>query len=135
MSRRRWLGWEPRRVTTYHYDTDGRVTHAVTVAEAEWDDIGRDEALALLEAEADTCPGCGLPLSETTDSDAEFGYWAPPPLRCHACTPVEHRRKEYADSPAPGALLFTAEPKGHDVRPVRDSRSQARPSVVETTHT
>ncbi|MGR7002816.1 hypothetical protein ACU686_40540 [Yinghuangia aomiensis] len=44
----------------------------------------RTWAYALLEVEAEECKGCGHPLSETTDRDAEFAYEAEG-IRCHAC--------------------------------------------------
>lgn len=42
-------------------------------------------AVALEALEADTCGGCGHPLSETTDASAEDSYRLGLPIRCHAC--------------------------------------------------
>lgn len=49
-----------------------------------WTDIDRDEALALLQAEWDACRGCGQPLSESTDPDAE-GCYTVDELLCAGC--------------------------------------------------
>lgn len=108
MSLRRFNGWEPASETTYEYDPDGQLVRAVTVTEPEWDTGDRKWALALLELEADTCGGCGGPLTETTDADAEFGYEVPAPHRCHRCTALAVKRAEYREANHPEALIFTA---------------------------
>jgi hypothetical protein len=59
--------------------------------------------------EADTCPGCGQPLSESTDPDREGGYEVPLPTRCHACTALHTHQDKYAES-KPG-LMFEVHPK------------------------
>lgn len=91
-------------MTVYEYDDQDRLVRSVTTHDAEWteEDLGYGQAHR--RNESDQCPGCGLPLSETTDPEAEGAYEAPPPMRCHACTPLEHRKDEYRESP-PG-LLF-----------------------------
>ncbi|TYB69744.1 hypothetical protein FXF51_06160 [Nonomuraea sp. PA05] len=97
------LGRQRRSVTVYEYE-DGRLARSVTTHDAEW--LGEDLGYAKGQRrnDLDKCPGCGLPLSETTDPENEGRYEAPPPMRCHACTPLEHRKGEYTQSP-PG-LLF-----------------------------
>lgn len=57
------------------------------VAEGEplWLDEDRYWAEALAEVEADTCPECRQPWSETTNPENEFAYRAQV-IRCHACT-------------------------------------------------
>jgi hypothetical protein len=75
------------------------VVRSVTHVEAEWDEKERAWALALLDVEADVCPGCGHPLSETTDPDAEGGYEVEEPTRCHACTPLGKAHEVYKDHP------------------------------------
>ncbi|GAA2860145.1 hypothetical protein GCM10020220_056620 [Nonomuraea rubra] len=97
------LGRQRRSVTVYEYE-DGRLVRAVTTHDPEWTDEDLGYAKAHRRNEFDKCPGCGLPLSETTDPENEGRYEAPPPMRCHACTPLEHRKSEYTESP-PG-LLF-----------------------------
>jgi hypothetical protein len=52
--------------------------------EALWTDEDRAWALALLQVEADSCPDCGQPWSETSDIDNEYQYRAEL-HRCHAC--------------------------------------------------
>lgn len=91
-------------VTVYEYDEDGRLVRSVTTHDAEWTDEDLGHAKAYQRNENSKCPGCGLDLSETTDPENEGMYEAPPPMRCHACTPLEHRKSEYTESP-PG-LLF-----------------------------
>lgn len=91
-------------MTVYEYDEQGRLVRSVTTHDAEWSDEDRGYVTAHRRNEHEKCPGCGLPLSETTDPEHEGAYEAPPPMRCHACTPLEHRKDEYKQSP-PG-LLF-----------------------------
>ncbi|MFJ2631056.1 hypothetical protein ACIO6U_03705 [Streptomyces sp. NPDC087422] len=50
-----------------------------------WTDEDRAWALALAQVEADVCPDCGHPWSETTAAAAEERYTAEV-VRCHACT-------------------------------------------------
>jgi YD repeat-containing protein len=98
------LGRRRVSVTEYEYDDEGRLIRSVTTHDPEWSEEDLGFAKAHRRREAERCPGCGLPLSETTDPDREGEYEAPPPTRCHACTPLEHRKSEYRESP-PG-LLF-----------------------------
>ena len=79
----------------------------VTETDPEWTEEDRAWAIALLEVEADTCSGCGQPLSETTRAEAEGGYEVPPPTRCHACTALHTHQERYADA-KPG-LMFELE--------------------------
>lgn len=98
------LGRQRKSVTEWEYDDEGRLVREVVTHDAEWTDEDLGYAKAWHRIELDRCPGCQLPLSETTDPDHEGAYEAPPPTRCHACTPLEHRKGEYTESP-PG-LLF-----------------------------
>ncbi|MFI7113953.1 hypothetical protein ACIBK9_47085 [Nonomuraea sp. NPDC050227] len=86
------------------YDEKGRLVREVLTHDAEWLEEDLAYAKAHRRNKLDECPACGLPLSETTDPENEGMYEAPPPMRCHACTPLEHRKNEYRESP-PG-LLF-----------------------------
>ncbi|MGA4989865.1 hypothetical protein [Nonomuraea bangladeshensis] len=99
------LGRQRRAVAEREYDSEGRLVREVVTYDAEWTEEDLAYAKAHRRIEHDRCPGCGLPLSETTDPDREGDYEAPPPMRCHACTPMEHRKSEYTESP-PG-LLFS----------------------------
>lgn len=94
ISLRRWSGWEPRRVTST--DEHGRT---VTTTEPEWGDDERAWVLALLELEAQRCPGCGGHLPDTTSADHEGRYAAGPPLRCHRCSALHQRQDDYRDDP------------------------------------
>lgn len=91
-------------MTVREYDDEGLLVREVTTYDALWTDEDLGYAQAYRRNELGKCPGCGLPLVETTDPDNEGSYEAPPPMRCHACTPMEHRKGEYADSPL--GLLF-----------------------------
>jgi hypothetical protein len=86
------LGRQRKSVTVYEYD-DGLLVRSVTTHDAEWagEDLGY--AKAHRRNEVGKCPGCGLPLAETTNPDNEGSYEAPPPTRCHACTPLDHPQR------------------------------------------
>jgi len=100
------LGRPLRATTIYHYDQVGRLTHSTTEWEPLWTDDDFAWALGKIAEDADRCTGCGQPLSETTRPDAEGAYEALLPIRCHACTPLERRREEYANTEVPSALRF-----------------------------
>jgi hypothetical protein len=78
----------------------------VTETEAEWDDNERAWAIALKQVEADTCPGCGEPRSESTHRDAEGGYEVDLPIICNACTPLNKARDRYAEAGMDRGLFF-----------------------------
>lgn len=92
------MGWEPKRVTTFEYDEEDRLIRSVTEVEPEWDDTERAWATALLDVEADTCGGCGQPLSETLRPEAYQGYEAPPPAVCQGCKALHARQRADADA-------------------------------------
>ena len=50
--------------------------------------------------EADTCEGCGHPLSETTRMEAFEGYDVPDPAACQGCKALINKQsdEEYAQS-------------------------------------
>lgn len=81
----------------------------MTEVEPEWTAEDRAWAFADLQLEADTCGGCGQPLSESTDPEREGGYEAPLPTRCHACTTLTAQQDKYTEA-RPG-LLFEVHPK------------------------
>ena len=66
-------------------------------------------ALAWQQYADSLCSGCGNPRTETMDPKLESEWHADLPLRCHSCTAVSARAKEYKDATAPEALYFTAE--------------------------
>lgn len=59
----------------------GRV---IAPGEPVWLDEDRAWALALAQVEADSCPDCGQPWSESSDPASEWSYQAQL-IRCHAC--------------------------------------------------
>jgi hypothetical protein len=52
--------------------------------EPAWTDVDRQEAVALVLEDWDTCPGCGQRLSESTREDAE-GTYTITELQCSGC--------------------------------------------------
>lgn len=100
------LGRQRVSVTTYEYDGHDRLVRAITVHDAEWTDEDLDTAKAKRRNDAENCPGCALPLSETTDLANQGEYIVPPPTRCFACTEMERERERLAKTKIkPGALL------------------------------
>lgn len=55
------------------------------------------------------CDGCGQPLHESMDPETEGQWVAPLPMRCHSCTAIAHRVKDYSETDASQALRFRAE--------------------------
>lgn len=105
VSPRRFLGWEPARTITHVY-AHGCLVRSVEQLEPEWDEESRDLAIAFAMFEADLCPGCNSPLSETLDAENEGRYRASAPVRCHSCTAREQTADAYSDVPQAGSLLF-----------------------------
>lgn len=66
-------------------------------------------AQALTYYESQLCSGCGQPMSLSMDPASEGKWVAPYPSRCHACTAISHRVKDYTKADAPEALKFRAE--------------------------
>lgn len=73
----------------------------------------RDWALAQAVEMLDRsrCPGCGHPTWLSHDPDLAKRWKAPAPSRCHSCTAVAKRQKQYEgeDVKQPQALAFHAE--------------------------
>lgn len=65
--------------------------------------------VALTEYEGTLCSGCGQPMHLSMDPETEGQWVAPLPMRCHACTVIDHRAKDYEKADAPTALKFRAE--------------------------
>lgn len=107
VSPRRFQGNEPTR----RLIRDSRQQVVRVESEPEWDDDDRALALALTVYEADLCPGCQQPLSETTKLENQFKYQAQPAVRCHYCTASAIGAEQYQESPQPGALLIPVELK------------------------
>lgn len=79
----------------------------MTEVEPEWDEQSRAEAITLLDLEADTCSGCGQPLSESTTDEAFGGYQAVGPVRCNGCFALIHSQKEHRELPHFHALRWS----------------------------
>ena len=60
-----------------------------------WTQDDADLAIALLEVEADECPGCGVPRAESMAPESEFRYTVEP-VRCHACAAREREATRLA---------------------------------------
>lgn len=86
VSLRRFLGWEPRTITTTR--DDGRT---VTVREPEFDDWERTIQAAYTDWERGLCRDCGHPLAESLwDPDAEVHPQYRAGFRqCRACEVLE----------------------------------------------
>jgi hypothetical protein len=96
----RWLGREPRTVTRYERDDDGLLVAAITEREPEWLDDDRDQVLALLAEQAETCPGCGRPLDECRDPETARTWRVVDDL-CHACMALDIDRHNEAERKRP----------------------------------
>lgn len=68
-------------------------------------------AQALTYYESQLCDGCGQPMWLSMDPDLEFRWHAELPARCHSCTAVEVRMKDYEKADNPRALRFSSELK------------------------
>lgn len=103
-SHKRFLGWTPRRETTYVYE-DGLLVRSVEWVENEWDDeYERGLMLALAQLEAEQCPLCGGPRSECQSIDAD-GAWDAHAVRCHKMTAIAEASSD-RNTDHPEALLY-----------------------------
>ncbi len=68
----------------------------------------RDWALAQAAEQLDRskCPSCHTPLWLAYDPKLERQWRASLPVRCHPCTAVARRQREYDEADAPEALRF-----------------------------
>ena len=120
---KRFHGWEPQRVTTVERDAHRRIVRYVETTEPEWDEEQQALVLALLGTEADTCSGCGLPLSETT-KDVIGPDGQPDPVasmdqyvvevsdRCYACRALDQFRDKASSYMEPASLRLTIRRRG-----------------------
>lgn len=99
-----FLGREPKTVTSQGYNGA-----TVAYTESSWTNDDRDAALDLMAWEAAQCPGCGLPLSETTKPESEFRWRAGLPIRCHRCTAISMGSESAQEHEHPTALLIPVE--------------------------
>src|SRR5437773_8731894 len=94
-------------VTKHYYAEGGRLVRSET--ESEWTSDDREAALGLLAWEADLCPGCGHPLSETTKWENSDRYVPRPYIVCHRCVAIDIAAKAHKDADHPSAMLFPVE--------------------------
>jgi len=71
--------------------------------------LGDDASFAA--AEADTCPGCQTPRSESEAPENE-GRYVVSAIRCHACTAIERQRAMFARLESQGAGMGGAGLRG-----------------------
>lgn len=112
MSRSRWLGQEPRSVTTYEYDeSTGRLIRSVTETESAWTDEDRGWLLAYLAEKTERCAGCGNHLDECRDP-ATAGRWSVIAERCEPCrvgeAEAENRAEAARNSPVKQRGIYYA---------------------------
>lgn len=107
VSPRRFMGWEPQVTYGHVYESGtGKLMRTVVTTEPEWDDETRSLAMAFAMYEADLCPGCNQPMSETTKAEHDGAYVAGQAVRCHFCT-VNHMASDmYSDAPQSQALFI-----------------------------
>jgi hypothetical protein len=98
-----------KQVTVHYYAEGNRLVRSET--ESEWTRDDREAALALLAWEADLCPGCHQPMSETTNPENEFRYEAGRPVRCFRCLETEIAGEQWAKDDHSGSLLIPIELK------------------------
>lgn len=94
----------PETVTSYIYDSDGKLIESVSKTESAWnaDQYGLVAALSDLETDLHVC---GHPLSETTSWEADelnkehtIVYEAKAPQACQACRVLNRKRREYEEA-------------------------------------
>jgi hypothetical protein len=76
-----------------------------------WTQADTDLALALTELEADRCPGCQHPRSESMDPAHEFD-WVADPVRCHACAARDRAARVGGDGWDDAGINWTTTRKG-----------------------
>jgi len=87
----------------------GRV---VAPGEPVWLDADRDEAVALLTVEADTCE-CGEPREQSMAMESD-GAYAAEVVVCHACAALSRAARKFGeDHPKQGGVMarITVRPK------------------------
>lgn len=95
ISPRRFLGEEPKVITRYHYDDQGRIAYTVETREPEWDAHNRAVVAAYLDYRTEL-HSCGRPLSEALhvegrpDPDYVVGE-----LTCTACAASDRYVKKH----------------------------------------
>lgn len=77
-----------------------------------WSVTDRLLAVALTLYEGGICSGCGQSMRESTNPDLEDRWTTDLPHRCHACTAIARRAKEYDDQDFPQAYRFVVGLRG-----------------------
>ncbi len=86
----------------------------------EWSDEDLALALALLDVEADSCPGCGMPQSVVMAPEAEQRFAPGPPIRCHYCTARSQSAKAHETDYHPHARFYTVRDRALEPDPTTD---------------
>lgn len=100
-----FLGATRSETTTYVHE-GGLLVSSTTVREPEWTDQDRGWVLALLAEKADTCPGCGHPVSECRDP-ATRGQWSYEATVCQACVIAQAVSDNAAEAKTRGLYVGT----------------------------
>jgi hypothetical protein len=73
-----------------------------------WSEVDSLLAQAWSEVERMLCPDCGTPLWQAFDPALEMKWVVDLPTRCHPCTAIARRAKDYSETDHPHALRFGA---------------------------
>lgn len=92
---RRLLGWEPGEVTTYEYDTDGRLERAITVREPEFSDWDRSVMLHDKYMEGLPRGSHGILVSEAIDPANQNAFRAEDPVMDFAAKTISDAQSRY----------------------------------------
>ena len=74
----------------------GRV---VRPGDPQWTQGDTDMAVALMELEAGTCTGCGLPREQTLAHEGDGFRFTAQPVRCRGCEAMDRESRRHADMP------------------------------------
>lgn len=64
-----------------------------------WTQSDTDLAVALVEMEASTCSGCGLPREQTLADEKDGAVFVATPVRCRGCAAMDHEANARANLP------------------------------------
>jgi YD repeat-containing protein len=96
-------GREPREVTEYEYDDEGRLTRSVTVREPEWTEQDVAERLALAEYRDSLCSCCGLPKNQVLIHERDAPRFVVNKQYCLARKALAEVQRAYMKSNKPTA--------------------------------
>lgn len=82
-------------LTTYEYDTQGRVARAYTAS--AWTEEDRALMLARELYRSTLCKGCGHPIDKAWHPDNEGWFEVTQTFECHACTALRREGNSEAE--------------------------------------